>query len=71
MLFIVFIFQHTIDEVEQLIRKHEAFEKSALAQKERFDALERLTTVNHFFFSPTLTLDLPNAIIFYFINSSK
>ncbi|XP_075591852.1 spectrin beta chain isoform X2 [Dermatophagoides farinae] len=35
---------HTIDEVEQLIKKHEAFEKSAFAQEERFVALERLTT---------------------------
>ncbi|XP_039294197.1 spectrin beta chain isoform X2 [Nilaparvata lugens] len=35
---------HTIDEVENLIKKHEAFEKSATAQEERFCALERLTT---------------------------
>lgn len=39
-------FQLTIDEVENLIKKHEAFEKSAAAQEERFSALERLTTVN-------------------------
>ncbi|PSN56235.1 Spectrin beta chain [Blattella germanica] len=32
------------DEVENLIKKHEAFEKSAAAQEERFGALERLTT---------------------------
>lgn len=37
--------QHTIDEVEQLLKKHESFEKSAAAQEERFHALERLTTV--------------------------
>lgn len=36
---------HTIDEVENLIKKHEAFEKSAAAQEERFIALRRLTTV--------------------------
>ena len=36
---------HTIDEVENLIKKHEAFEKSASAQEERFIALERPTTV--------------------------
>lgn len=36
---------HTIDEVDQLIKKHESFEKSAAAQEERFTALERLTTV--------------------------
>ncbi|GFY53199.1 spectrin beta chain [Trichonephila inaurata madagascariensis] len=35
---------HTIDDVEQLIKKHEAFEKSAAAQEERFAALERMTT---------------------------
>jgi len=38
---------HTIDEVENLIKKHEAFEKSATAQEERFTALERLTTFEH------------------------
>lgn len=37
----------TIDEVENLIKKHEAFEKSASAQEERFMALERLTTVSN------------------------
>jgi len=35
----------TIYEVENLIKKHEAFEKAAIAQEERFAALERLTTV--------------------------
>ncbi|CAH1390274.1 unnamed protein product [Nezara viridula] len=35
---------HTIDDVENLIKKHESFEKSATAQEERFSALERLTT---------------------------
>lgn len=42
---------HTIDEVENLIKKHEAFEKSAAAQEERFSALERLTTVSVLFHS--------------------
>merc|ERR1719392_33395 len=37
-------FGHTIDEVENLIKKHEAFEKAAAAQEDRFAALERLTT---------------------------
>ena len=41
-----FFFQQTIDEVENLIKKHEAFEKAAAAQEERFAALERLTTVS-------------------------
>ncbi|XP_045479704.1 spectrin beta chain isoform X5 [Harmonia axyridis] len=36
---------HNIDDVENLIKKHEAFEKSAAAQEERFSALERLTTL--------------------------
>lgn len=39
-------FGHTIDEVENLIKKHEAFEKAAAAQEDRFSALERLTTVS-------------------------
>merc|ERR1711885_105928 len=37
-------FGHSIDEVENLIKKHEAFGKAAAAQEERFAALERLTT---------------------------
>lgn len=45
------ILQQTIDEVENLIKKHEAFEKAAAAQVERFAALERLTTVNLYNFS--------------------
>ena len=43
---LVVVFQNSIDEVESLIKKHEAFEKSASAQEERFAALERLTTVS-------------------------
>lgn len=34
----------TLDEVEVLIKKHEAFEKSATGQEDRFTALQRLTT---------------------------
>ncbi|XP_074662524.1 spectrin beta chain-like isoform X4 [Tubulanus polymorphus] len=34
----------TLAEVEKLIKKHEAFEKAAATQEERFAALERLTT---------------------------
>ena len=41
-------FGQSIDEVENLIKKHEAFEKAAAAQEERFAALERLTTVSRF-----------------------
>ena len=37
--------------MENLIKKHEAFEKAAAAQEERFAALERLTTVRYFFFT--------------------
>lgn len=36
----------SVQEVERLIKKHESFEKSALAQDERFQALKRLTTVS-------------------------
>uniref|UniRef100_A0A3P9P893 Pleckstrin homology domain-containing protein n=1 Tax=Poecilia reticulata TaxID=8081 RepID=A0A3P9P893_POERE len=35
----------SVDEVEKLIKRHEAFEKSAATWEERFAALERLTTV--------------------------
>ncbi|KAB7501026.1 Spectrin beta chain [Armadillidium nasatum] len=34
----------SIDEVENLIKRHEAFEKACTSQEERFAALERLTT---------------------------
>uniref|UniRef100_A0A452UNS4 Spectrin beta chain n=1 Tax=Ursus maritimus TaxID=29073 RepID=A0A452UNS4_URSMA len=36
----------SVDEVEKLIKRHEAFEKSAATWDERFSALERLTTVS-------------------------
>ena len=36
----------TLDAVENLIKKHEAFEKSAATQEERFSALEKLTSVS-------------------------
>lgn len=35
----------TLDQVEQLIKKHETFEKSINAQEERFNALRKLTTL--------------------------
>lgn len=35
----------TVDEVENLIKRHEAFQKSAVAWEERFSALEKLTAV--------------------------
>uniref|UniRef100_A0A4W5RP74 Spectrin beta chain n=1 Tax=Hucho hucho TaxID=62062 RepID=A0A4W5RP74_9TELE len=38
----------SVDEVEKLIKRHEAFEKSAATWEERFSALERLTTVSVF-----------------------
>ena len=49
-------FGQSIDEVENLIKKHEAFEKAAAAQEERFAALERLTTVSRF----NISLNRPN-----------
>lgn len=36
---------NSVDEVEQLIRRHEAFRKAASAWEERFSSLRRLTTV--------------------------
>ncbi|XP_069978280.1 spectrin beta chain isoform X15 [Penaeus vannamei] len=38
------LMMRSIDDVENLIKKHEAFEKACSAQEERFAALERLTT---------------------------
>ncbi|XP_004437741.2 PREDICTED: spectrin beta chain, non-erythrocytic 2 isoform X1 [Ceratotherium simum simum] len=35
----------TVDEVETLIKRHEAFQKSAVAWEERFSALEKLTAL--------------------------
>lgn len=35
----------TLDQVEQLIKKHETFEKSIHAQEDRFNALRKLTTL--------------------------
>ncbi|XP_059565929.1 spectrin beta chain, non-erythrocytic 2 isoform X3 [Myotis daubentonii] len=35
----------TVDEVENLIKRHEAFQKSAVAWEERFSALEKLTAL--------------------------
>lgn len=37
---------HTVDSVEKLIKRHEAFEKSAASWEERFAALEKPTTVS-------------------------
>uniref|UniRef100_A0A4W5PEM5 Spectrin beta chain n=1 Tax=Hucho hucho TaxID=62062 RepID=A0A4W5PEM5_9TELE len=38
----------SVDEVEQLIRRHEAFRKAAATWEERFSSLRRLTTVRHY-----------------------
>nr|XP_057911997.1 spectrin beta chain, erythrocytic isoform X2 [Doryrhamphus excisus] len=35
----------SVDDVEKLLKRHEAFEKSTAAWEERFSALERLTTL--------------------------
>ncbi|CAF0706136.1 unnamed protein product [Brachionus calyciflorus] len=39
----------TLDQVEQLIKKHETFVKSILAQEERFNALRRITRLEEKF----------------------
>ncbi|XP_062996569.1 spectrin beta chain, non-erythrocytic 4 [Elgaria multicarinata webbii] len=36
---------NSVDEVEQLLRRHEAFRKAAAAWEERFSSLRRLTTI--------------------------
>ena len=35
----------SVNEVEKMLKRHEAFEKSTASWEERFSALERLTTV--------------------------
>lgn len=48
----------SVDEVEQLIRRHEAFRKAAATWEERFSSLRRLTTVTSSSASPAiLTVD--------------
>ncbi len=37
--------QDTLEKTEILIKKHDAFEKAAAAQEERFIALQQLTSV--------------------------
>lgn len=44
----------SVDEVEQLIRRHEAFRKAAATWEERFSSLRRLTTVTPPTFPNTL-----------------
>lgn len=39
-------FGHTVDSVEKLIKRHEAFEKSTASWEPRFAALEKPTTVS-------------------------
>ena len=36
----------SIDTVEELLRKHEDFEKTVSAQEEKFNAIKRLTLVS-------------------------
>uniref|UniRef100_A0A8C6T0R1 Spectrin beta chain n=1 Tax=Neogobius melanostomus TaxID=47308 RepID=A0A8C6T0R1_9GOBI len=47
----------SVDEVEQLIRRHEAFRKAAASWEERFSSLRRLTSV--YFHYSTLTSRIP------------
>lgn len=62
----------TIDEVENLIKKHEAFEKSASAQEERFMALERLTTVsNSLKYGIRLQIDIVHLKLMLIIKSEQ
>lgn len=58
-------FGNTLDAVETLLKKHDAFERSAATQEERFAALERLTTVSvaeklylfcKLYFNPLITI---------------
>uniref|UniRef100_A0A674GFK3 Spectrin beta chain n=1 Tax=Taeniopygia guttata TaxID=59729 RepID=A0A674GFK3_TAEGU len=49
----------SVDEVEQLIRRHEAFRKAAAAWEERFSSLRRLTTVRPPRLSPWRSPSVP------------
>lgn len=47
-----------VDEVESLIKRHEAFEKLAAGWEERFVQLEKLTTVNTHSLTPSLFISV-------------
>lgn len=53
----------SVDEVEQLIRRHEAFRKAAATWEERFSSLRRLTTVT----GTTLLQPRPSRIMFFIL----
>ena len=59
----------SVDEVEQLIRRHEAFRKAAAAWEERFSSLRRLTTVSTPFPAPGPTPHSPTSISLYETNT--
>lgn len=59
----------SVDEVEQLIRRHEAFRKAAAAWEERFSSLRRLTTVSTPFPAPDPTPHSPTSISLYETNT--
>ena len=40
-----FSLQETLEQTEALLKRHEAFEKAAATQEERFNSLQQLTTV--------------------------
>uniref|UniRef100_A0AAX7VQW3 Spectrin beta chain n=1 Tax=Astatotilapia calliptera TaxID=8154 RepID=A0AAX7VQW3_ASTCA len=67
-----------VDEVEKLLKRHEAFEKSTATWEERFSALERLTTVcknltrdlhSHLFSKETSSLS--HELIYLFLESAS
>uniref|UniRef100_A0A7N6A354 Spectrin beta chain n=1 Tax=Anabas testudineus TaxID=64144 RepID=A0A7N6A354_ANATE len=59
----------SVDEVEQLIRRHEAFRKAAATWEERFSSLRRLTTVifNYYCVNTCIThfKSIPNPSLFH------
>lgn len=50
------VFGNSIGEVEDLIRKHDDFEKTILAHQDLFEGLKKLTLVNIDFFISTFSL---------------
>lgn len=54
----------SVDEVEQLIRRREAFRKAAAAWEERFSSLQRLTAVSTPFPAPDPTPTAPRPSLY-------
>uniref|UniRef100_A0A8C9ZMQ2 Spectrin beta chain n=1 Tax=Sander lucioperca TaxID=283035 RepID=A0A8C9ZMQ2_SANLU len=50
---------HTVDEVEKLLKRHEAFEKSTATWEERFSALEQMRESGSLELEPSVSVESP------------